>query len=93
MNRFTARFFYPSNLKRKLLLLLLDAVSFTIAIYLAFLVRAELRGGEVINSNLYITISFFLIIKLLVFSTFKLYDISWKFVSLQDLANIGKACL
>ena len=42
MNRFTARFFYPSNLKRKLLLLLLDAVSFTIAVYLAFLVRAEL---------------------------------------------------
>jgi len=93
MNRFTAWLLYPSNLKRKLLLLSLDAVSFTSAIYLAFLVRAELHGGGVINSYLYLTIPFFLIIKLLVFSTFKLYDISWKFVSLQDLANIGKACL
>ncbi len=93
MNRFTDWLLYPSNLKRKLLLLFLDAVSFSLAIYLAFLVRAELHGGEIINSYIYLSIPFFLIIKLLVFSTFKLYDISWKFVSLQDLANIGKACL
>jgi FlaA1/EpsC-like NDP-sugar epimerase len=93
MNRFTGWFFYPSNFKRKLLLLFLDAVSFTLAVYLAFLVRAELHGGEAIISLLYWTIPLFLLIKLIVFSSFKLYDISWMFVSLQDLANIGKACL
>ena len=93
MNRFTGWFFYPSNFKRKLLLLFFDALSFTSAIYLSFLVRAELHGGETITSFLYLTIPLFLLIKFLVFSSFKLYDISWMFVSLQDLANIAKACL
>ena len=93
MNRLTAWLFYPSNLKRRLLFIFLDIVSFSFAIYLSFFVKASLHGGEVISSYLFLTIPLFLLVKLLVFSSFKLYDISWKFVSLQDLANIGKACL
>jgi FlaA1/EpsC-like NDP-sugar epimerase len=92
MNRLTSILFYPSNLKRKLLFLFFDIISFILSIYLAFQIRTEIHGGY-LSYDIYLIALVFLSIKLLVFTSFRLYDISWKFVSLQDVANISKACL
>ncbi len=86
-------FFDPTNLKRKLLFILFDIIAFSASIYLALEVYKELNSFIIIYSNLLILLLIFIPVKILVFYSFSLYDISWKFVSLQDLANIAKASL
>ncbi len=85
--------FNPTNLKRKLLFILFDIIAFSISIYLTLEVYKELNSFIIIYSNLLILLLIFIPVKILVFYSFSLYDISWKFVSLQDLANIAKASL
>ncbi|HZW40010.1 MAG TPA: nucleoside-diphosphate sugar epimerase/dehydratase [Ignavibacteriaceae bacterium] len=81
----------PSNLLRKFTFILFDIISFTLSIWLAFDIRGEFNN--IGKFDLMPILFMFIILKLIVFSSFKLYDISWKYVSLQDLAQIGKACL
>ncbi len=83
----------PTNFKRKILFILFDVVAFSISIYFTLDVYRELNSYTIIYSNLFVLLSIFIPIKILVFYSFSLYDISWKFVSLQDLANIAKASL
>jgi len=86
--------FFPTNAKRKLTFVLFDTIAFSIALFLAFELRGEFNGMQPINNeNFLLYLLIFLVIKFTVFSYFRLYDISWRYVSLQDLANIGKACL
>ena len=81
----------PTNLKRKIVFILFDVIAFSVSIYLTMEIYNELGPFPVGNSNLLILFLIFIPVKLLVFYSFSLYDISWKFVSLQDLANIAKA--
>lgn len=83
----------PTNLKRKLLFIFFDIVAFAISISLTLEVYNELNPFPLLNSNLFILLLTFIPVKILVFYYFRLYDISWKFVSLQDLANIAKASI
>ena len=89
----TQSLFSPkSNFTRKIAFIIFDILAFSSALVLAFIFRFKPFQILNVEPNLFIIISIFLVIKLSVFYFFKLYDISWRFVSLQDLANIGKAC-
>ena len=78
---------------RKLTFLLFDIIAFSASLILAFLIRFEFNPLVNFNYNLPLFLAVFVSVKIIVFYTFRLYDISWRFVSLQDLANIGKAIL
>ncbi len=82
-----------SNLMRKLMFISFDLISFTVSIILTFAIKDDPAYSLRLSSYFITILSTFLIIKLLIFFFFKLYDISWRYVSLQDLANISKACL
>jgi len=86
-------FLSPSNLMRKITFIIFDILAFSSALILAFIFRFKPSLILEVQPNLFTIILAFLIIKLSVFYFFRLYDISWRYVSLQDLANIAKACL
>jgi len=85
--------FPKSNFMRRVTFLLFDLIAFALSLILAFVIRFEFNPILNFNYNLPLFLILFLAIKIAVFYSFRLYDISWRFVSLQDLANIGKAIL
>jgi len=76
---------------RKLTFLFFDVIAFCASLILAFLIRFEFNPLLNFNYDLPLFLIVFVTVKIFVFYSFRLYDISWRFVSLQDLANIGKA--
>jgi len=85
--------FPKSNFMRRVTFLLFDLIAFALSLILAFVIRFEFNPILNFNYNLPLFLILFLAVKIVVFYSFRLYDISWRFVSLQDLANIGKAAL
>ncbi len=85
--------FPKSNFMRRVTFLLFDLIAFALSLILAFVIRFEFNPILNFNYNLPLFLILFLAVKIAVFYSFRLYDISWRFVSLQDLANIGKAIL
>ncbi len=85
--------FTSSNLMRKLLFIFFDLISFTASIILAFVIKDDSAYLFFSSSSVAAILAVFIVIKLSIFFFFKLYDISWRYVSLHDLANISKACL
>ena len=85
--------FPKSNFMRRVTFLLFDLIAFALSLILAFVIRFEFNPILNFNYNLPLFLILFLAVKIVVFYSFRLYDISWRFVSLQDLANIGKAVL
>lgn len=86
-------FFPKSYFTRRLIFLAFDLIAFSASLILAFEIRFEFNALINFNYNLPIFLLVFVFVKVAVFYTFRLYDISWRYVSLQDLANIGKAIL
>jgi FlaA1/EpsC-like NDP-sugar epimerase len=82
----------PTTFKRKFTFIIFDIIAFTAAFFLSFEIRQEI-GTTPLEFSYYYLLLVFIPVKLIVFASFKLYDISWKLVSIQDLANISKACL
>lgn len=82
-----------SYFMRKLTFLFFDTIAFSASLILAFLIRFEFNSVINFNYDLAAFLIVFVSVKIFVFYTFRLYDISWRYVSLQDLANIGKAIL
>jgi FlaA1/EpsC-like NDP-sugar epimerase len=91
--KFIKSLYNPTNLARRLTFLFFDIIAFAISLILAFNIRFEFSGISYQNTDVLAAVVIFVIIKVLVFYYFKLYDISWKFVSLQDIFNIARACV
>ncbi len=91
MKKIITNILYPSFLKRKILFTLLDVVAFSLSLYWAFHIRSEFNGLEEYGKTLFIFMVIFIPVKLIVFYSLKLYNISWRLVSLQDVANIARA--
>ncbi len=93
MKKIIANILYPSFLKRKIAFIIFDVIAFSLSIYWSFQIRAQFNGFDGLTANLIPFLLIFVSIKLLVFYSLKLYNISWRLVSLQDVANISRACL
>ncbi len=81
------------NIKRKLTFIFFDVLAFTISLFLSFQVKFDFNSVNNFKYNFFPLLAIFTVVKLVFFFYFKLYDISWRFVSLHELANIGKACV
>ena len=79
-----------NGLPRKLTLVFLDAVVFSLAIYLAFLMH---QGQVTLESwfTIWTVVAIVLLVKLLVFALLGVYRISLSYISIKDMALIIKA--
>jgi FlaA1/EpsC-like NDP-sugar epimerase len=93
MNKESKEKFNFVNTKRKSAFILLDIIAFTASLFLSIHVRFEFGSISGYNISFFPLLLIFIVIKLSIYFYFRLYDISWRFVSLHDLANIGKAGL
>ncbi len=82
-----------TNLMRKFILIFLDVISFTASLMISIALKNDFSSNISWGFLITFILPAFILIKIFVFASFKLYDISWRYVSLQDLANIFKACL
>ena len=76
---------------RKITFIFFDILAFSLALPVAFSIKFEDTSPSHLNSNILLLLILFIFVKLLVFNKFKIYDISWRFISIQDLANVSKA--
>ncbi len=82
---------HPTRLKRILFFLIFDFLIIVFSLYLSFFIRFEFTiPSEYLLLLLKVT-PFFLLIKLTSFYCFKIYKITWKYVSINDLVNIAVA--
>lgn len=93
MNKIKTYFNPPTFFVRRITFIFFDLISFTASLYFSFAIRNEIHFINNVYDNFFLYILIFLLIKITVYSTFNLYNVSWRLVSLHDLANIGKACL
>ncbi len=85
------RFLTPTPSKRKLFFLCGDLLIFTFALLLAFNLRFDFSFPQPYRQQFPRFLAIFVTVKFFTFSLFKLYDITWRFVSLNEIWNICKA--
>ena len=83
----------PTQGKRILFFLVADSVMIVASLAIAFGIRFDFASGVSYYSVIAIALPLFLAVKLSSFAFFRLYVMSWRFVSLRDLSNIFLASL
>ncbi|MCB9506986.1 MAG: polysaccharide biosynthesis protein [Myxococcales bacterium] len=78
---------------RRLLIVLAHIVAFATALVLAFLLRLDFSLSEVNRGVLMSTLPLFVLVKTLVFGSFRQYSGWWRFVTLSDLLSSARATL
>jgi UDP-N-acetyl-D-glucosamine 4,6-dehydratase len=82
------RIFKPSHLKRKLFFILSDISIIFLSVILAFNFRFDFEIESHYLMGLYISILFLTSIRFIGFYFFKIYDISWRHFSINDLLRL-----
>ena len=82
--------FVPTHLKRMIFFLTLDILFIIISLYLAFSLRFDFNIPDYYYSAFIRSLPLFIVIKIICFYVFKLYNITWKYVSIDDLINTIK---
>lgn len=82
---------YPTKLKRKIIFILFDIISFSFALTFAALIHFDFNF--ILGYNFPSLLFLFIPFKLFVFNSFKLYDVSWRYISIQEISNIFKAAV
>jgi len=86
------RLLNPTATKKFYFFLLCDSLIIVVSLYSAFLLRFDFTITDPIYYQIfYRSIPFFLTVKLLSFAFFRLYKLSWRFVSIKDFFSIFKA--
>lgn len=81
----------PTHLKRFLFFCFADFAAILTSLTLAFLIRFDFARGVPYYQFVTVVAPMFLFVKFLTFTAFKLYNITWRFVSLKDLLSIVQA--
>ena len=76
---------------RKATFIFFDILAFTVSLPVAYSVKFEYGSAFPMGSNIILLLPLFITVKLIVFNRFKIYDITWRFISIQDMANVAKA--
>jgi UDP-N-acetyl-D-glucosamine 4,6-dehydratase len=82
------RFFEPSHLKRKLFFALSDIGIICLSVLLAFNFRFDFDVETQYLSGFYTSILFLILIRFAGFYLLKIYDISWRHFSINDLLRL-----
>ena len=91
--KFFIKLFTKSVFKRRVFFLISDTVLIAFSMYLSFWMRFNGKIPDNYMKYLPYFISLALAIKLLFLSLYNLYDISWRFVDLDELIKTFKALL
>ncbi|GFE58628.1 nucleoside-diphosphate sugar epimerase/dehydratase [Geobacter sp. AOG1] len=83
----------PSALKRFIFFFLGDALIVALSLYLAFYLRFDTRIKPEYITLIGEALPLFIIVKLTLFAVFKVYRMTWRFVGLTELYNIGLATM
>ncbi len=85
----------PTAKSRAIFFFFSDGIIFTVSLYLSYAIKYGFDFGKPELSDWFFikAILLFFIVKYAVFSKFRLYHFSWKYVGLNDLYNLLKACL
>lgn len=86
-------FFPQLNFQRKFIFFFFDLISFSFSLFLSFLIRFEFDFSNAFPKDFYFYLLLFLIVKYVIFSLNHLYNISWRYVSLQDLSSLAKSSI
>ena len=93
MTRLFANITKPSSLKRFIFFCVIDIALITISLFVSFLFHFELNS----NINYYELVTeviiYFVIAKIAAFTIFRVYGMSWKYASINDLLNIVLALI
>jgi len=93
MENYLNRILSPTHFKRVLFFILGDILIVAVSLYLSFLLRFDFKISPEYYNLFLRTLPFFLIIKLLTFFSFRIYRITWRYVSIGDLYNIVNATI
>ena len=77
-----------SNLTRKLFFMLMDFFIIIASIYFAFALRFDFDIPSHFNDSIVVTILFLLTIRLILFYSFRVYDISWRHFGFNDTLKL-----
>ncbi len=88
MNMIKIILFAPTRLKRMLFFVMLDSFCIMLSLVLSFLLRFEFVIPQAFAISLFKALFLFLIVKLVVFALFKLYNMAWRYVGVNDIWNI-----
>jgi len=90
-NLFFKRLFRVTRLKRLLFFLLLDAVLFSLSLYLSFLLCFEWGVPSDYLDRFLVYLCFFVSVKIFIFHLFQVYHFKWSYVGLYELIKVVKA--
>jgi FlaA1/EpsC-like NDP-sugar epimerase len=91
MNFVKISIFTPTRLKRAVLFAALDGICVLISLVFSFLLRFEFVIPPAFAASMFKALFLFLIVKLTIFMFFKLYRMTWRYVSVGDIWNIFTA--
>lgn len=81
------------NFQRRFIFFFFDLISFSFSLFLSFLIRFEFDFAKAFPRDFYFFLILFLSVKFIIFSLNHLYNISWRYVSLQDLSSLAKSSI
>jgi FlaA1/EpsC-like NDP-sugar epimerase len=84
---------FPTQFKRSFFFIFSDALAIQFSLCLSFLLRFEFAISDWYLEVILYAAPLFLIVKLLSFTGFRLYRITWKYVGIRDLGNIFGAII
>ncbi|MBI5469364.1 MAG: polysaccharide biosynthesis protein [Deltaproteobacteria bacterium] len=93
MKKIISRLLHPTYIKRTAFFFIFDIVIIAFSLYFSFLVRFDFDLTDEYRRLAVDAIPIFILVKLSVFSAFRLSRITWKYVGLRDLINISAALL
>ncbi|MDO8426216.1 MAG: nucleoside-diphosphate sugar epimerase/dehydratase, partial [Deltaproteobacteria bacterium] len=93
MKKIILRLLHPTYIKRFAFFFVSDILIIVFSLYFSFLVRFDFDLAEEYRTLAFEVMPLFIFVKLIVFSAFRLCRITWKYVGLRDIINIGSAIL
>lgn len=80
--------FQPSELKRKLFFIFFDIVIIIISTLIAFNLRFDFSISEQYHSSIYISIVILVLMRVILFNYFRIYNISWRHFGFKDMTGL-----
>jgi len=92
-NGFLQRMLTPTYFKRFIFFFFFDILIVTLSLFLSFFLRFEFRLPFEYKRMFITALPYFILIKLISFSGFRMYRITWRYVGINDLCNIVSALI
>ncbi len=83
--------FKPTFFKRAIFFLIVDIILLTISFYFSYYLRFDFNINPNFEKQLYYWLPFVILFKIILLGYFRLYSVSWRYVSITEFISIIKA--